>query len=234
MKHYKFRVLCYNVGNGLVRPERLARAIRESEADLIGLVELTPSQAVAVEALCDIYPYQYLNGAGIVGKGLLSRLPLYDTHLLELYPDRPDLYAYILANGTDGETDKSQDDPRKLRIIVAHPPPQRTRMRTEQLRSLLEITTDSQDESALLMGDFNMVQFETTYKRYVAAGLVDAFRTAGRGHGLTYPVRRYGIRLKPLIRLDFIWHTRQLRAHRAWLGKDQGSDHLPIFADMTW
>jgi endonuclease/exonuclease/phosphatase family metal-dependent hydrolase len=220
----RFKVLFFNVGNGLVQPERLAHALRESEADLIGLVELTSSQAVAVEALSNQYPYQYLNGAGIVGKGLVSRLPLHDAQLIELYPQRPDLYACASSGG--------DDDSRKLRVIVAHPPPQRTRMRMAQLRSLLSITTGG--ESGLLMGDFNMVQSEATYRRYVTGGLVDAYRSAGRGAGHTYPVRRYGIRLRPLIRLDFIWHTQHLRAQRAWLGKDQGSDHLPVFAELTW
>src|SRR5258708_4554242 len=220
----RFRVLFFNVGNGLVQPERLAHALRESEADLIGLVELTSLQAVAVEALSNQYPYQYLNGAGIVGKGLISRLPLHDAHLIELYPERPDLYAYASPGG--------EDDPRNLRVIIAHPPPQRTRMRMAQLRSLLQITTGG--ESGLLMGDFNKVQVETTYRRYIAGGLVDAYRSAGRGAWRTYPVRRYGIRLRPLMRLDFIWHTKHLRAHRAWLGKDHGSDHLPVYAELTW
>jgi len=208
----------------MVKPERLTRALRESSADMVGLVELTSAQAVAVETLSDIYPYQYLNGAGIVGKGLVSRLPLHDTHLVELHPERPDLYADASPDG--------ENNPRKLRVIVAHPPPQRTRMRMDQLVGLFRLATAG--ESGLLMGDFNMVRFEATYRRFSAGGLVDTHREAGRGAGFTYPVRRYGIQLKPLMRLDFIWHTRHLRANRAWLGKDQGSDHLPIFADLTW
>ena len=83
------------------------------------------------------------------------------------------------------------------------------------------------------MGDFNMVQVQAEYRRYLAAGMIDAFREAGTGRGLTYPVRRAGFRLRPLIRIDFIWHTRHLFAKRAWLGIDYGSDHLPIFAEIT-
>ncbi len=219
-----FRVLFFNVGNGLLRPDRLRHAIEQSQADLVGLTELTSAQAEALHDLNEIYPHQHLYGAGIPGKGLLSRIPLRAAELIELHSGRPDLRAYIRP-GTDSGA-------QELQVIVAHPPPQRTRLRTEHLNMLLQLTTKGQP--SLLIGDFNMVQYQAAYRRFVAAGLVDTFREAGAGRGLTYPVRRSGFRLRPLLRIDFIWHTRHLRASRAWVGTDYGSDHLPILADLTW
>jgi vancomycin resistance protein VanJ len=218
-----FRVLFFNVANGLLRPERLTHSIEQSKADLIGLAELTSKQAEAVRGLSEAYPYQYLAGSGIPGKGILSRVPLRDPELIELHPARPDLRAYITL-GANGEGQEVQ-------VIVAHPPPQRTRLRNAQLRALLHLATTG--ERTLLMGDFNMVQAQAAYRGFAAAGLVDAFREAGAGRGFTYPVRRAGFRLRPLVRIDFIWHTRHLRAERAWVGMDYGSDHLPIFAELT-
>jgi vancomycin resistance protein VanJ len=218
------RVLFLNVANGLIQPERLRQAVEHSTADLIGLTELTAGQADALRGLTDAYPYQYLYGAGIPGKGILSRTPLRAAQLIDLYPARPDLQAYVTveANG------KAQE----VQVVVAHPPPQRTRQRNEQLKALLRLATNG--EPTLLMGDFNMVQAQAAYRRYVAAGLIDAFREAGTGRGFTYPVRRAGVRLQPLLRIDFIWHSSHLLAKRTWVGTDYGSDHLPIYAEMTW
>jgi vancomycin resistance protein VanJ len=211
------------LGNGMVSPERLNAAIRESNADLIGLSELASLQAEAASSLINLYPYQFLNGIGIPGKGLLSRFPLHTAEHLELHPSRPDLQAYATL-GTAEET-------QNLRVIVAHPPPPPTQRRYKQLKSLREMATDGQP--TLLMGDFNMVESQPAYQSYVAAGLIDVFREAGTGAGLTYPLRRAKIPLPLLIRIDFIWHTHHLRANRAWVGTDYGSDHLPIFAELT-
>jgi endonuclease/exonuclease/phosphatase family metal-dependent hydrolase len=213
----------FNVGNGLLRPDRLMLAVEQSQADLIGLAELTTLQAEAVRELTEKYPYQHLYGTGIPGKGILSKIPLRAPELIELYPARPDLRTHLRLASDSGE--------QELQVIVAHPPPQRTRLRTLQLHTLIQHVTKG--EPSLLMGDFNMVQYQAAYRSFVAAGLIDSFREVGLGRGFTYPVRRGGIRLRPLLRIDMIWHTRHLRATRAWVGVDYGSDHLPIFAELT-
>lgn len=218
------RVLFFNVGNGLLRPERLKEALEQSQADLIGLAELTSSQAEALHQLKTQYPYQYLHGAGIPGKGLLSRVPLRDAELIELYPGRPDLRAYLELSGEGAA--------QALQVIVAHPPPQRTLLRSEQLKALLTLATKG--EPTLLMGDFNMLQSQAIYRGYRVAGLLDSFREAGVGRGFTFPTRRGRIRLRPVVRIDFIWHTMHFSTRRAWVGTDHGSDHLPIFAELTW
>jgi vancomycin resistance protein VanJ len=215
-------VLFYNVGNGLLRPEHLRKAVERSQADLIGLAELTSAQAKVLRDVSDLYPFQYLYGLGIPGKGLLSRWPLDNVELVELHPNRPDLRASAMIPAGNGV--------QALQIIVAHPPPQRTRLRNEQLTALLKLATSG--EPTLLIGDFNMVQAQAAYRVYRAAGLRDAYREAGTGRGFTYPVRRAGFRLRPLLRIDYIWYTHHLSARRAWVGTDHGSDHLPLFAEM--
>jgi endonuclease/exonuclease/phosphatase family metal-dependent hydrolase len=217
------KVLFFNVGNGLLRPDRLKEAVEQSQADIVGLAELSSTQADALQGLSELYPFQALYGLGIPGKGLLSRWPLDSVELVELHTARPDLRASAMI--------PIGDSIRALQIIVAHPPPQRTRLRTEQLKAILKLATGG--EPTLLMGDFNMVQAQAAYRVYRAAGLRDAYREAGTGRGLTYPVRRAGLRLRPLLRIDYIWYTHQLVARRAWVGVDHGSDHLPLFAEMV-
>ena len=223
-----FTVMTYNVGNGLARPERLARLLRESDADLIGLQELTPDQAATLgpELRCD-YPYQSLHGAGIPGKGLLSRYPVLDATLLDLHPGRPDLRARLKVNGE------------RLQFLVAHPPPPRLHRRgvkptpyaQAQLGALLKLAQSG--EPTVLLGDFNMRDTHTPYDDLVQAGLIDAFRAVGR-QGHTFPLRRGSLPLRPLLRLDYIWHTPHLRALDARIGPDGGSDHLPVLAKLSW
>ena len=40
--------------------------------------------------------------------------------------------------------------------------------------------------------------------------------------------------IPPLLRLDYIWHTPDLRASQAWLGDPFGSDHRPVVAILRW
>ena len=53
--------------------------------------------------------------------------------------------------------------------------------------------------------------------------------------GLTFPARvaRWD-RFPAMVRIDYIWHTPDLRATRSWIGPAAGSDHLPLFAELIW
>lgn len=224
----RFTVMTYNVGNGLARPDRLARVLRESNADLIGLQELTPAQAHAVGAeLRREYPHQSLHGAGIPGKGLLSRHPILSASLLELHPRRPDLHATLKVKGE------------RLQFLVAHPPPPRLHHRglhptphaRAQFGELLKLAQSG--DPTVLLGDFNMRDTHGMYAELVGAGLIDAFRAVGR-QGHTFPLRRGAFPLRPILRLDYIWHTAHLRALDARIGADAGSDHLPVLAELSW
>jgi endonuclease/exonuclease/phosphatase family metal-dependent hydrolase len=220
--------MTYNVGNGLARPDRLAHVLAASKADIIGLQELTTVQEDALRTrLQRAYPYQVLHGAGIPGKGLLSRYPITGSERLELFPHRPDLLATLDVAG------------RELKLIVAHPPPPRlfgdgirpTELAMRQLEHLVKLACEG--EPAILLGDFNMRETMPIYRHLEAAGLTDAFRVVGR-RGSTFPLRRGRVPLRPLLRLDYIWHSTHLRTVDARIGSDAGSDHLPVLAEMHW
>ncbi|MFN8471270.1 MAG: endonuclease/exonuclease/phosphatase family protein [Anaerolineae bacterium] len=229
-----FTVMSYNVGNGLARPDRLADALGRCGADIIGLQELTVSQAEAISAkLADDYPYQSLHGAGIPGKGVLSRFPIRIAMLMEVHPNRPDLLALL---------DVEQ---RELQLIVAHPPPPRPYFRgmrhapvrhtpdaRRQFDRFVELTEAG--HTTILLGDFNMRDSHEEYDILISAGLQDAFRGANQHHLRTYPLRRGRVPLRPVFRLDYIWHSPNLHVTHARVGEDAGSDHLPVIAEMSW
>ena len=229
VKPHALTIMTYNVGNGLARPQPLADALRASQADIIGLQELTHDQADALgEAVADLYPYQVLWPAGIPGKGLLSKFPITHAEQVEIHPRRPDL---VTSLSVAGET---------LKVIVAHPPPPRYHPRQgiiytehggKQFAHLIAIA--SSGNPTVLLGDFNMREKNRAYSQLVDAGLTDGFRHVG-AQGFTFPTRRGRVRLRPILRLDYIWHSRHLTAIDARIGGDAGSDLLPLLVDVLW
>jgi vancomycin resistance protein VanJ len=231
-------IMTYNIGNGLASQAQLIPMLAESGADVIGLQEVSPDQGRALDrALRELYPHRALFPLGIAGKAILSKIPIREVELLELYSGRPDLRAVL-------------DLPvrrRPLRIIVAHPPPPKMRQRLsqdaatrEQLAQLVSHATAG--EPTVMVGDFNAVAVQKTYRDIAGSGLIDAFKSAGRGAGETLPTRmakwayqgsRLGdVQLAPFMRVDYIWHTGHLRATSAWVGAHAGSDHLPVLASL--
>jgi vancomycin resistance protein VanJ len=229
--------MTYNLGNGLADPNRLVAALRASTADLIGLQELEAAQAEAIaRRLGDLFPHQVLHPVGFAGKGLLSRYPILEQEQLHFSPDRPDLRAVIDVGGA------------AVTVIVAHPRPPRMRLTgmvfdpitTDQIDRLARIAVAG--APSIVVGDFNMTVRHARYAHWTSSGMIDAFRAIRRG-GATLPVRvgrsvrmkdrLAGFPLRPVVRVDYIWHTAQLVAQAAWVGDDAGSDHLPVLARLA-
>ncbi len=217
--------MTYNVH--LAPPDRLAAALRASGADVIALQELDARQAAAMErGLKDAYPHQALYGLGVPGAGLLSRHPIAGHELFYLQnPYIPHMRATLVVDGAP------------LAVIVAHPPaPVITGphpFAAADIAALAKLAISG--GPAVLLGDFNTTDQSDNYALLTDAGLTDAFRAAGWGLGLTWPRGRlFGVPVPPLVRIDYIWHTQHFDALEAWVGPDNGADHLPVFARLAW
>jgi endonuclease/exonuclease/phosphatase family metal-dependent hydrolase len=93
------------------------------------------------------------------------------------------------------------------------------------------------------MGDFNMTDRQPEHRILTAAGLIDAFHEVGFsapsfpkriGQPHRFGPRAQNIGLPPVIRIDYIWYTREFVARTAGIGRDAGSDHLPVVAGIDW
>lgn len=232
-------VLTYNIGDGLATPDALMPMLRDSEADFVGLVEVTDEMAAALDTqLAGLFPYRVIEGGGIPGKALLSRFPITDFDWLEFNPGRPDLRAGIDLAGTP------------ITIIVAHPPPPeitasgvQDRPGTEGQVDSLKALVESIEGPLLMVGDFNITRQHDEYEEIEATGLVDVFNVAGEGFGFTIPARLLPlrvisdrlaeIRVAPLARIDYVWASDDWLPLEAWVGEDAGSDHLPVAARVA-
>lgn len=231
-------MLSYNVGNGLAPPDRLVHYLYYAEADIIGLQELADAQAEAIERhLYASYPYRVLVPGGFAGKGLLSKFPIVSSESVSFAHGRPDLSATLEIAG------------RSARVVVAHPRPPKVRVSGATfdpvtLRQIQEVARLATSGSpSLVLGDFNMTDRQPEHRIMTAAGLIDAFHEVGQS-AASFPKRvgqphRFGARtqnigLPPLIRIDYIWYTREFVARSAGIGRDAGSDHLPVVAAIDW
>lgn len=232
------RVLSYNVGNGLAPADRLVHYLYYAEADIIGLQELAEDQAEAIERyLYAAYPYRILHPDGFAGKGLLSKFPIVTSERHAFARGRPDLSAMV------------EIGQRLVRVVVAHPRPPRVSMSGTSfdpitLRQIQEVAKlATRGLPSLVLGDFNMTDRQPEHSILTAAGLIDAFNEVGSsvnsfpkriGNPHRFGVRTQNIGLPPVIRIDYIWYTREFIARSAGLGQDAGSDHLPVIAEIAW
>lgn len=228
----RLRVMVYNVAYHSADPDQLIDAVLSQQADIVGFNELGVGQAEFLDAaLADTYPYRVFYPDGVRGKGLVSKYPIIeDSGPLSFNTFMTHQFTTIDVNG------------QSMRVLIAHPP--RPVMRggyyrypdgvmADFERLIAEATTGA---PTILMGDFNSTDQTTQYGLLIDAGLSDSFREVGWGLGLTYPERGLAagsLDLPRAVRIDYIFHTDDFTALRAWVGPDGGSDHRPVLADLT-
>jgi endonuclease/exonuclease/phosphatase family metal-dependent hydrolase len=220
------RILTFNIGNGRAHPEALIPMLRSGDWDLVALQEVSEPQGRALEReIADSYPHRVIHAKGVAGKALLSKHPIAAPQEMLLPCGRPHLRADVEVSG------------RTLQIIIAHVPLQHAAFSlVGPAASEIDFLAKRMIASSpsLLVGDFNKTPFSLLYQRLRRHGLLDAFQEVGCGFGFTFPVfgRFLRLPLPPLVRIDYIWHTPDLRAIRCRTGPDGGSDHLPLQAEL--
>lgn len=223
-------VLTYNIQNTMVPPDRLIAILDEIDADIVGITELGSRQSEALEANA-VYPHQVLSGLGIPGLGLLSRYPILDHDIFYLDTHAlPHLKAVLDVDGVP------------LTVVLAHPPPPDINRSgyivapgvDAEFTALAALVAAGQP--GILLGDLNTSDQSDNYRLLIDAGLIDSFRAAGWGFGVTWPARkvRGKIPLPVLVRIDYIIHTPDLQTVAVWTGPAGGSDHLPVIAELRW
>ena len=107
--------------------------------------------------------------------------------------------------------------------------------RNAQIRSLLKVL-QRERLPYIVAGDFNTSAASLIYDE-MRALMNDAWHTAGRGSGHTWPIaERIGLPrlIPPMLRIDYLWHSAALQATAAAVGPPIGSDHLPLIAGFAF
>lgn len=101
------------------------------------------------------------------------------------------------------------------------------RQQSEKIAALLR----NDAASVILVGDFNTPADSVFYRQYWA-DYRNAFSVAGFGFGATMRPCVRGCRFG--IRIDHILTGTDWRPRACWVGRDVGSEHLPLIADLVW
>lgn len=235
-------VMTYNLLGYNINPEGIARALRESQADVISIQELNPENAQAIEhTLADVYPYQILHPqVGTRGTGIISRYPLRratDVSMGSAWEDRSHILAYVDIGEREVLFMQFHAVPPSLGNLQAT-----VRLREQQAQEIADLAR-SMDIPFIAAGDFNATDISLAYTN-VTSVLNDSWKEAGWGMGHTFPgtAGPSSSRLRMiapvvpqwLVRIDYIFHSDDWQALSADIGPWDGqSDHRPVMATLA-
>ena len=235
-----FKVVSFNVQGSNAELQRATDWLLQAAPDLIVLQETAEGYDERLAPLYDTYAHEdHIEGSVRV----FSRFPLLARQVLviEEVPGRAALRLLLDADGRqlavyavhfslplrprEGENAAASIGPSNLLRYDEG-------RRNAQIRNLLELI-DDEASAYIVAGDFNMSDASLIYDA-IAARMRDAWRSAGNGAGRTWPVAE-AIRLprviRPLLRIDYVWHSAGLRATAATVGEPIGSAYFEVCLD---
>jgi endonuclease/exonuclease/phosphatase family metal-dependent hydrolase len=224
---FHFSVATYNVHkcigtDGIQNPERVAKVIRELEADAVGLQEVDSrsdgiEESAQMAYLADMTGFSAVAGPtiqrddGEYGNVLLTKWPVLESRRVDIsFPKREPRGALDVLLETYGKL---------MRIVVTHLG-LTSAERWHQAQSLEEILCTRREDVLVLLGDLN-----DWFPRSRSLRLLH--RCLGKSPGCaTFPSRR------PFLSLDRIWVRPKealsfLHVHKSTLSRI-ASDHLPL------
>ncbi len=240
------RVVSFNTWYRNTRYEAMIRYLRSSDADIIGLVEVTPGLKAALGALRDVYPYQVdcLDSVPQCENMLLSRQPLKNVAATRLEDRRPVvLSAEIDLPGGPVDLFVTHVSSPLIGLVPEEYPPENRsgdgRRPTVTLADILAGTSPQMEQAdrlarylatrgpdAILMGDFNSAPWSPVMRDLRQAGNWNPDRNLAPSwpRWLSAPLR---------LPIDHILARGRLRVTAFDTGPALTSDHLPVAADIV-
>lgn len=236
------RVATYNIHHGVgldgrLDLERIARVLDRERPDLVGLQEVdrhfSPRSGHADQGqwLAERLGMTVVFGANMdldpPGPGRPRRG--YGAAVLSRYP--VESRAHRLFARTAGTEQRGlvsvrvNVSGRPVAFGTTHLEHTSRGLRRRQVGEVLEQLADG-PASAVVVGDLNATA-RSPEVRVLLGTLRDAW-AAGRGDGYTHRTER------PRRRIDYVLHTPDLVAERAYVVGGDGSDHLAVVADLSF
>ncbi|MFO1487950.1 MAG: endonuclease/exonuclease/phosphatase family protein [Verrucomicrobiota bacterium] len=220
--------------DGRLDLERIARVIREQQADVVALQEVDkhvartgrrdlPAELAALTGMTCIFSNNHEYQGGEYGNAVLSRFPVVcwtNTH----YPkvNETEQRGLLLLTLKVGR--------REVLLMATHldyRPDDRARW--ADVGEIETIARQAGNRPVILCGDFNAVP-DSRICRRLAESFDDVWAVAGGVAGETFPADA------PARRIDYIWTVRgsPLKPRRAWVPASTASDHRPSLAEFEW
>jgi endonuclease/exonuclease/phosphatase (EEP) superfamily protein YafD len=213
-------LLNINVEGRNTEHERVLERIRESGADAVTLIELSPALDARLGALADLYPHRLtIPATNNFGVAVLSRHPLAGTTTFDLGPS-PAIETTVEApHGA-------------LRLMAIHTKPPvgaaLAGIRNEQLAALARRVNAGEGPLAVC-GDFNLSPYSPWFERFERESGTRSARR-GRGLGISWPA------WMPLLGtpIDHCFLRGPLVATSVERMAATGSDHYPVRVTIRW
>jgi len=250
-----FSVLTWNILFSNPQVDDLLSFLATAPAEIVALQELTPELVVRLRhdrALARRYPHQIAWPYGYGdGMALLSRYPIPEHGRLE----RPSMLWAQLDLGAGRRLVLLSAHPTFFPPNPAMARPAPATSLSARLRSIVNhrflcYNPDHRDDAIrrvravvdrlrqiraplLVVGDFNVTEREPAYHE-LTAGLQDAQHYAGRGSGLTWRPERLKALPFPLLRIDYLLNSPELRPVRVRVDRTpRGSDHCIVYGEFA-
>ena len=231
------KVVSYNMRNDV---QGFTDFLEREQPDIIFVQENAQAYAATgIPELLSVYPYQ-LSQPEVWGNMIVSRYPLSSAE------DLAD-FGYSLPQRAVVEVEGQQIALYNLHLtwpIVQPRVDLNTRFffinaltgydetaRNSQLERLQAVLAE-EPLPWLAVGDFNLSAFSPVYDR-LRHTMNDAHRAAGFGLGLSWPAPKNQMRLPPLLRIDYVWHSDEFRACSSHRAPPLASDHFAIVATLA-
>lgn len=213
-------LLAWNVYAGNGRHDEILSLIRDAEADVVLLQEVTPGLGMKLQALREQYPVvEFSPSSDAFGIAVLSKKPFKEVTIQRIGEE---LFNTVVAKFDDGVT-----------FVGVHTLPPAgahySRIRNQQLRELAEFVT-SQEGPAIVAGDLNVSPWSPHFRQFIRdTSMTDTRR--GRGLLNSWPSHR----LLTRIPIDHVLVTGEIEVGELKVLSDShGSDHFPVYVHWQY
>jgi endonuclease/exonuclease/phosphatase (EEP) superfamily protein YafD len=218
------RVMSMNLKYTHEHPELIIEQIRRHDPDILAIEDYTPFAAQIIgDSVGDRYPLRGFYFNYFQGLAIYSKLPFTESVRVNFTVTRRQMRAVVRFHG------------QPIVVYVEHPFSPRSRQRILNNRmATLDLAGQVQKEKlpVIALGDFNFTDSTPNEAVLKRVGLADAFEAIGWGRGSTWPVSPRWLGWLPGVRIDHVFFSSKLRCSSFSVGDYDGSDHLPITADL--
>ena len=216
--HLKALMLNANTYGG--DPVRVAALIDEQTPDIIVLAEVDHRWLASLRQTLAPYHYRVLAlRSDNFGIALLSKVPLTAPNLL-----------HHGAQGVPSVEGTIHWQGEAITVLGTHPvPPYNAKMAQMRDQQLLTLGMRIRGlPKAILLGDLNATPWSFGYQLLATASGMTNCRL-GRGLQPSWPSQVWPLRIS----IDHCLATESVRVTKKWIGPDVGSDHFPLFIEIS-
>jgi endonuclease/exonuclease/phosphatase (EEP) superfamily protein YafD len=207
-------------------PEGIGNQIKQTDADIVMLQELSERdfEAIRSTGAFDNYQYSFVRTtSGPRGLGIFSKYPLTEKQEVES-PGFPQMRAVAHIDG----------EPLVLWNVHIRAPVDEGPAGWLGDMNQLNRRIHDEAKAVLIAGDFNATYGHRPYRNLLTDGFHEAAIDLGRGTARTWPVNtKWGRRLGGYVRFDHVLYNGKLRALSQREVDGNGSDHSGVITQLA-